>query len=74
MTYVKPNLLLLLMVRNEAKIIQRCLEAAIPHVDAVILVDTGSEDDTIDIVKKNCELPLKVVEHIWASFGHNRTK
>jgi glycosyltransferase involved in cell wall biosynthesis len=69
----KPNLLLLLMVRNEAKIIQRCLEAATPHVDAVILADTGSEDDTINIVKKNCELPLKVVEHIWLDFGLNRT-
>ena len=73
MTCAKPNLLLLLMVRNESKIIQRCLKAAQAHVDAVCLVDTGSEDDTIDLAKKTCDLPLKNVEDTWVNFGHNRT-
>lgn len=61
------------MVRNESKIMKRCLESAMPHVDAVIVVDTGSDDNTINVAKQNCTQPLKIVQHTWKDFGHNRT-
>ena len=66
----------MLTVRNEAKIIERCLEAAGPDVDAVLLADTGSDDDTIAIAEQCCAKlgkPLRMVRHEWCDFGHNRT-
>jgi len=71
-----PHVLLMLMVRNEAKIIERCLRTSGPDVDAVLLADTGSDDDTVALAERFCaELgkPLRVERHEWRDFGHNRT-
>ncbi len=43
------RIILVTMVRNERKIIARMLESALPVVDAVVVVDTGSTDDTIAV-------------------------
>ena len=43
---------LAMIVRNEERCIRRCLEAALPYVDDIIIVDTGSEDQTVDILKE----------------------
>lgn len=68
-----PNLLLTLMVKNEGKILQRCLEAGARHADAVIVCDTGSTDNTREIAENFKERPTKVVQHEWKNFGHNRS-
>lgn len=48
---------LCMIVRNEEKNIDQCLERVIPFVDEVIIVDTGSTDNTIEICKrKNIEV------------------
>ena len=39
------------IVRNEAKIIERCVASLLPHIDAAIVVDTGSSDDTVWILE-----------------------
>ncbi len=68
------NIVLVLMVRNESKIIERCLKAVEGLVDAFCIHDTGSTDNTCDIVKDflvgrtGC---LTTSE--WKNFGHNRT-
>lgn len=68
------NIVLILMVRNESKIIERCLKAVEGVVDAFCVHDTGSSDNTCDIVKEflvgrtGC---LTTSE--WKNFGHNRT-
>ena len=36
-----------LIVRDEARCIARCLESVRPHVDRMLVVDTGSLDDTV---------------------------
>jgi len=65
---------LILMVRNESKIIQRCLEAVESVVDAFCIHDTGSKDNTVEIAnefiktRKGC-----VTGSEWKDFGHNRT-
>lgn len=46
-----PRLTLVMIVRNEARCIARCLESARPHVDAMIVLDTGSTDDTVAIAE-----------------------
>lgn len=68
-------MLLVLMVRNEEQALPRCLEAALPHADAVLLADTGSTDETIGVAKTTVvgKKPLRVVQHEWRDFGHNRT-
>lgn len=67
------KILLTLMVKNESRILRRCLEAGSRHADAVIVCDTGSTDNTVEIAQGFTERPLKVVQHEWRNFGHNRT-
>jgi glycosyltransferase involved in cell wall biosynthesis len=65
---------LILMVKNEAKILERCLTAVEGIVDAFCITDTGSTDDTCAIAKeflKTHEGCLTTCE--WKDFGHNRT-
>ena len=45
------NIALTMIVKNESKNLRECLEAAAPLVDKIIVVDTGSKDDTIDIAR-----------------------
>ena len=37
---------LCLIARDEGDVVERCLESARPYVDEIVLVDTGSNDDT----------------------------
>jgi glycosyltransferase involved in cell wall biosynthesis len=46
-----PRLALVVIARNEARCIARCLTSARPHVDAMIVLDTGSTDDTVAIAE-----------------------
>jgi glycosyltransferase involved in cell wall biosynthesis len=41
-----------LIVRDEAEFIADCLRSIERHVDQIVLVDTGSVDDTIDIARR----------------------
>jgi len=68
-----PRVLLFMIVRNEAKILERCLDAAAPFVDAVLVVDTGSTDDTVAVARAYAARRTFVVQHEWRDFGHNRT-
>jgi glycosyltransferase involved in cell wall biosynthesis len=47
-----PRLALVMIVRDEARCIARCLESVKPHVDAMIVLDTGSTDDTVAIAER----------------------
>ena len=69
------KLVLILMIKNESRILKRCLESLEGIVDAWCICDTGSTDDTVTIAneflenRKGC---LSVVP--WQNFGYNRTK
>jgi hypothetical protein len=41
-----------LIVRNEARCIGRCLESVRPWVDKIVVLDTGSTDDTVDLARR----------------------
>jgi glycosyltransferase involved in cell wall biosynthesis len=43
-----------MIVKNEAHVIERCLNSALPMLDFVRVVDTGSTDDTVHIIRKWC--------------------
>ncbi len=71
-----PRIILTLMVKNESRIIERCLEQALPHVDATLISDTGSTDDTIALARTRLELeskPFRIQEADWKDFGYNRS-
>jgi len=38
-----------MITKNESRCIEKCLRAAAPYVDEIIVVDTGSTDDTCEI-------------------------
>ena len=71
---MKPEICLTMIVRNESKIIERCLRSAKPFITSWAISDTGSTDDTVDIIKR-------VLSHIpgictrvgWRDFAYNRT-
>lgn len=52
---------LMMIARDEAKSIEHCLKSVRPHVDEIVLVDTGSIDGTQDIARKYAD---KVVDFV----------
>ena len=46
-----PRIAATLIVRNEARCIARCLNSVAPWVDKMVVLDTGSTDDTVVIAK-----------------------
>jgi len=47
-----PRSALVMIVRDEEHCIARCLNSVQPHVDEMIVVDTGSTDSTIDLAQR----------------------
>lgn len=43
---------LCMIVKNEIKYIEECLQAALPYVDEIVVADTGSTDGTLEILEK----------------------
>jgi glycosyltransferase involved in cell wall biosynthesis len=71
-----PKICLTMIVKNESKIIERCLGKTLGIVDYVCVCDTGSSDNTVQIVEdflKEHKISGKVYRHQWKNFGHNRT-
>ena len=70
------KLVLILMVRNESRILERCLTAVKDVVDAFCIHDTGSTDNTVEIARdflENNKYKGCVTESKWQNFGLNRT-
>ena len=69
-----PRFILILMVKNEEKIILRSLSAVEGVVDAYAITDTGSTDKTTDIALDFLMTHDGCLEvNAWKDFGHNRT-
>jgi glycosyltransferase involved in cell wall biosynthesis len=65
-----PKISVALIVRNEAENIPTCLSSVRDHVDEIIVVDTGSTDDTKRIVRQFTE---KIFDFVWCDdFGKAR--
>ena len=45
---------LCMIVKDEAHIIERCLHSVKPLIDKVLIVDTGSSDNTIEVNNIAC--------------------
>jgi len=70
------KLALSMIVKNEAPNIQRCLESVAPFINYYVICDTGSTDNTKEIIKSFFDskgIPGEVLDHEWKDFGHNRS-
>ena len=64
-----------MIVKNEAHVIERCLQSVKSIIDYWVIVDTGSTDGTQKIIKKYLKnIPGKLVERPWKDFAYNRTE
>jgi tetratricopeptide (TPR) repeat protein len=64
---------LVMIVRNEARVLPRLARSVKGQVDHVTIVDTGSRDGTVDVAKKVfADVPLEIVEDEWRGFGESR--
>lgn len=71
------TLTLIMIVKNESKIIERCLDSVSKHIDYIVISDTGSTDGTPELIEKWLEKNKKkgkVYCDTWKNFGYNRTK
>lgn len=53
---------LCMIVRNEHDTLARCLESARAAVDEIVIVDTGSDDDTKEIARRYTQ---RVLDFVW---------
>lgn len=70
-----PTVCLNMIVKNESRIIHRMLESVLPIIDTYCICDTGSTDNTKELIieffeKRN--ITGKIVEEPFINFEHNR--
>lgn len=71
------KLCLVMIVKNEEKIILRCLESVVGIVDCYSIVDTGSTDNTKKVIEDfffKHKIKGGVYRREWKNFGHNRSE
>jgi hypothetical protein len=73
---VKPQTICLCMiVRNESRVIERCLGSVRHLIDTWVISDTGSTDGTQDLIRTALAgVPGELHDDPWVDFGHNRTR
>jgi len=73
---VKGILCLNMIVKNESKIIERLLTSVVDIIDTYCISDTGSTDNTIDLIRtfmKKAGKPGEVFSEPFQNFGYNRS-
>jgi glycosyltransferase involved in cell wall biosynthesis len=70
-----PTLAISQIVKNEAHVIERMLNSVKSIIDCGVFVDTGSTDNTIEVIKKWGEannIPMHVYERPFDNFENSR--
>lgn len=71
----RPTICLAMIVRDEAGVIERCIDSVRDHIDSWVICDTGSLDGTQDVIRRAlADTPGELHEREWVDFGHNRTE
>ena len=71
-----PTICLNMIVKNESKVITRLLSSVLPIIDSYCICDTGSTDNTKEIISgffAEHGIPGKIVEEPFRDFGYNRS-
>lgn len=71
------KLVLCMIVKNEAHVIERCLASTLPVIDTWCIIDTGSTDGTQEKIQKFFDqvgIEGKLYQRTWTNFGTNRSE
>ena len=71
----RTGICLNMIVKDEVPVIERLLHSVQPVIDYFVIVDTGSEDGTLDLIQRlavDLGLPGEVHSRAWVNFGVNR--
>jgi tetratricopeptide (TPR) repeat protein len=64
-----------MIVRNESAILERCLLSVLPHLSCYVICDTGSTDNTVEIVGRVLsQLPGEVHSIVFHDFQQARNE
>jgi glycosyltransferase involved in cell wall biosynthesis len=73
----KPHIALLMMVKNEKKRLQVTLDSVKGFVDSLIIFDTGSTDNTLEILQtfsESANIPLHLKQGEFVNFSESRNE
>ena len=71
----QPRIGLVMIVKDEAAVIQRALLSAKPCINTWLIVDTGSTDSTKELILQTMsDISGHLLERPWVNFGHNRSE
>jgi len=65
-----------MIVKNESNIIVRLLDSVVDIIDSYCICDTGSIDDTVQLIEEyfsTRNIPGKIVKEKFRDFGYNRS-
>src|SRR6187551_2206250 len=71
----RTNICLNMIVKNEVKVLPRLIRSVKDYIDYYVIVDTGSTDDTIELIRREMGaygIEGEVHERPWVNFGVNR--
>ena len=71
-----PKLCLNMIVKNESRVIRRLLKSVANIIDTYCICDTGSTDNTIELIEtffKERNISGKIVNEPFRDFGYNRS-
>ena len=64
-----------MIVKNEAKVLPRLIASVKDYIDYYVIVDTGSTDETMELIKTEMSkhgIEGEIHERPWVNFGTNR--
>ena len=65
------SLSVIIIAKNEADRIERCLQSVAPIADEIVVLDSGSEDQTVEIARKYTD---KVYVTDWPGYGPQKQR
>jgi glycosyltransferase involved in cell wall biosynthesis len=71
------ELCLVMIVKDEEDSIEKCLKSVAPFISYWVIVDTGSTDNTLSVIRRVTEdlgIPGELHERPWVNFEVNRTE
>lgn len=77
MSNTRPTICLNMIVRNEAHIVREVLDCVAKYISYWVIVDTGSDDGTQDLIRSytaELGIPGELHERPWQNFGVNRSQ